>query len=81
MQVLTVEEHKQLSAHIRAIERELSAMRRLCEGRMWHRDFEPTINTACKGMARLKSRFEDTMFREHPELGNEYLSLYYGGMD
>ena len=28
--------------------------------------------------SRLKSRLEDEMFRQHPGLSNEYLSVFYG---
>jgi hypothetical protein len=81
-QRLTLNEHKALGAELKAIHSQLVRIS-VTVGRAYPLQGRATrqANAAHEAVSGLRCWLEEEMLRDHPDLGNDSLRIYYGGSD
>lgn len=75
----TIDEYKNAGAEMR-IFNEISAKLVMDMSRVLSASDSDILLRALRRIDRVRSRAEDNMFRDYPELSNEYLSIFYGSL-
>ena len=73
----TIEQHATFALAITRIEREILELLKASEPYSTKRECSRLL-LALRHVGRFRSRMDDILFIDHPDLGNEWFSLYYG---